>query len=178
MHRRTFLQAVASASALSESAKPQPAPSTSAPGDGIRLGFDTYSLRAFGWKDIQLLDYAAGLRVDTIQISDSKDYTSLDPVHLRQVREHAEHAGIRIDSGIGCICPKSKSWNPQDGPAPEKLIRGMQVAKAVGARSMRCFMGSLEDRRSPRPIEELMEATIGVFRAVANHLSIPSTSAR
>jgi hypothetical protein len=40
------------------------------------------------------------------------------------------------------------------------------VAKAVGATSMRCFMGSMTDRRGPRPIEEFMQATIDVFRAV------------
>jgi hypothetical protein len=31
---------------------------------------------------------------------------------------------------------------------------------------MRCFMGSMDDRRSDRPIEEFMDATIKVFKAV------------
>ncbi len=159
MDRREFIQTVAAASTLSPSG-------AAAASDGILLGFDTYSVRAFGWKDMQLLDYAAGLKVDTIQISDSNDYASLDPAHLRDVRDRAQRLGIRLDAGIGCICPLSKSWNPKNGTAPEKVVEGLNVAKAVGATSMRCFMGSMQDRRGPRPIEEFMQATVDVFRAV------------
>jgi sugar phosphate isomerase/epimerase len=46
------------------------------------------------------------------------------------------------------------------------VVEGLKVAKAVGARSMRCFMGSSADRRGDRAIEQLMESTIGVFRAL------------
>ena len=51
MLRRTFLgTGLGTAAAF---AAPLPA---SVP---VKLGFDTYSLRAFGWKIPQLLDYAA-----------------------------------------------------------------------------------------------------------------------
>jgi sugar phosphate isomerase/epimerase len=160
MKRRTFLQTAAGA------AMAQAAAGQNKLGEGIRLGFDTYSLRAFKWKDIQLLDYAAGLKVDTIQISDSGDYTSLDPKHLQVVKDHADRLGIQIDAGIGCICPISKSWRPGGPSAEQVTIDGLKVAKAVGARSMRCVMGSLDDRRTGRPIEEYMDATIKVFKAV------------
>ena len=56
-----------------------------APGEGIRLGFDSYSIRDFHWKDIQLLDYAASLKLDTIQLSGLSDYESLDAEHLASV---------------------------------------------------------------------------------------------
>jgi len=135
-------------------------------GAGIKLGFDTYSLRAFGWKDIQLLDFAAGLKVNTVQISDPGDYSSLDPAHLRDVKAHADRLGIEIDTGIGCICPVSKGWRPASG-SPEKMIaQGFNIAKIVGARSMRCVMGSPADRRSDTPVEQLMDVTIGVFKSV------------
>ena len=39
----------------------------------IKLGFDSYSIRAFQWKAIQLLDYAAGLKLDTVQLSSLGD---------------------------------------------------------------------------------------------------------
>ena len=45
----------------------------------VKLGFDTYSLRAFKWKGTQLLDYAAGLKLDTIQFSALADYGPLEP---------------------------------------------------------------------------------------------------
>jgi sugar phosphate isomerase/epimerase len=150
---------------MAQSARGQAAPASNV-GRGIRLGFDTYSVRAFGWKDMQLLDFAAGLKVDTVQISDSADYSSLDPAHLRDVKAHADQLGIQIDAGIGCICPISKSWKPAGGSPEKVLTDGLQVAKTVGAKSMRCFMGSMDDRRSDRPIEEFMDATIKVFKAV------------
>jgi sugar phosphate isomerase/epimerase len=164
LHRRTFLQTAIAGSAAAQAAAAQPAGSRV--GNGIKLGFDTYSLRAFKWKDIQLLDFAATLKVDTVQISDSADYSSLDPAHLQQVKEHAAQLGIELDSGIGCICPISKSWKNTGISAEQYAIDGLKIAKAVGARSMRCLMGSMEDRRSDRPIEEFMDATIKVFKAV------------
>jgi sugar phosphate isomerase/epimerase len=161
MHRRSFLQSAAASLAFAQAAQAQ-----NRLGAGIKLGFDTYSVRAFKWKDIQLLDYAAGLKADTVQISDSADYTSTDPAHLATVKAHADKLGLEIDAGIGCICPVSKSWKP-GGKSPEEVtIDGLKVARAVGARSMRCFMGSMDDRRGDKPIEYFMEATIKVLKAV------------
>src|ERR1051326_4219722 len=106
MLRRTFLQAT-SGVALAAAA--------TGPGEGIRLGFDTFSIRDFRWRDIQLPDYAAGLKIDTIQLSSLDDYESLDPAHLAKVKEHADRVGITIDAGIGCICDISKSWDKKEG---------------------------------------------------------------
>lgn len=165
MNRRQFLHAAAASTLLAQHSSAQPSARSKA-GEGIKLGFDTYSLRAFGWKDIQLLDFGASLKVDTIQISSSLDYSSLDPGHLREVKAHADRLGIQIDAGIGCICPIGKSWKADGGPADKQLTDGLKIAQTVGARAMRCFMGSPLDRRSDRPIEELMEATIKVFKSV------------
>src|SRR6516162_10777601 len=98
MQRRTFLQALAAAPMLQ-------AASTG----GLKLGFDTYSLRAFKWKDMQLIDWAASHGCDTIQISSSDDYSSLEPAHLQKVKDYAAQKGMTLDAGIGCICPASKS---------------------------------------------------------------------
>lgn len=132
----------------------------------IRLGFDSYSIRAFHWKAIQLLDYAASLKLDTIQLSGLEDYESFEPEYLARVKDHAAKVGIVIDGGMGCICPLSKSWNQKAGDPTENILRGLRVAKAVGAVSMRCYMGSAADRRGKDPIEALMESTIAVFRSV------------
>jgi sugar phosphate isomerase/epimerase len=132
----------------------------------IRLGFDSYSIRAFHWKAIQLLDYAASLKLDTIQISGLEDYESLEPDHLARVKEHAAKVGIAIDGGMGCVCPLSNSWNANNGDPLENILRGLRVAKAVGASSMRCFMGSGADRRGKNRIEALMENTTALFRSV------------
>jgi len=131
----------------------------------IKLGFDSYSIRDLRWRDIQLLDYAAGLKLDTIQLSGLHDYESLEPAHLANVKEHAERVGIIIDAGIGCICSLSEGWNPNMGSPTEYLRKGLAVAKAVGARSMRCYLGGRGDR--PK-LEQCMEVTINVLRSVRN----------
>lgn len=134
---------------------------------GIRLGFDTYSIRGLGWKDMQYLDYAASLHLDNVQLSSLDDYASLDPAHLQKVREHAEQAGITIDAGTGCICPLSKSWRNGTESGTDAVLAGLKVAKAVGAKVMRCVQGSLADRRNDDlPLQACMEETIRVFRSV------------
>src|ERR1051325_6083247 len=105
MLRRTLLKSAPLAAAA---APPQPA-------GGIRLGFDSYSIRAFKWTAIQLLDYAAGLKLDTIQLSSLNDYDSLEPAYLQQVKDHAARVGIAVDAGMGCICGSSASFNKKEG---------------------------------------------------------------
>jgi sugar phosphate isomerase/epimerase len=134
----------------------------------LKLGFDTYSLRAWKWKDIQFLDYAAQLNLDSVQISSVNDYASLDPAHLAKVKDHAARAGLTIDGGTGCISPTTKSWNARNGDPAAYLLQGLRAAKAVGAASMRCFIGSPTDRALiPQvPIDKHIESTLAVLRKV------------
>lgn len=132
----------------------------------IKLGFDTYSLRAFRWKALQLIDYAAAQKLDTIQISSLDDIENLEPAHLQKVKDAAARQGIALDGGIGCVCPTSKSWSARNGEPAAYVLKGLQVAKALGATSMRCFMGAEVDRRENGPIERHIEKTVQVFRSV------------
>jgi 3-oxoisoapionate decarboxylase len=158
MQRRTFLQTLPAAARAMSAAAAGEVP--------VKLGFDTYSLRAFKWKGTQLLDYAAGLKLDTIQFSALGDYGPLDAQNLQNVRQRAQQLGISIDSGMGCICDSAKAFNKNGPPARQQLLDGLKVSRAVGSKSMRCYMGSSEDRLGPLPIEAHMENTIKLFRAV------------
>jgi len=129
----------------------------------IKLGFDSYSIRDFHWRDMQLLDYAASLKLDTIQLSGLDDYESLEPAHLVKVKDHAARLGIAIDAGIGCICPLSKGWNGSHGTPTEYLLKGLRVANALGAPSMRCYLGGFADRPN---LQQCMEATVQALRSV------------
>ena len=159
MHRRSFLQAALSLPAALTLADTQPT---------LKLGFDTYSLRAFQWKALQFLDYASAQKLNAIQISSLEDYETLDPAHLRQVRDKAARLGIVIDAGMGCICPLSKSWGKRAGSGKDAVLEGLRASKAVGATSMRCFMGSMLDRRTddPQSLTACMNETIRIFRSV------------
>jgi hypothetical protein len=88
MNRRAFLQTLAAAPACA-------APQSAAP---VKLGFDTYSLRAFNWKLPQFLDYAAAQKLDTFQISSMSDYESYEPVYLQRMRDRAARLKLSFDA--------------------------------------------------------------------------------
>lgn len=155
MRRRSFLKAMSAAAApLARAASP------------VRLGYDTYSIRAFRWKALEHIEYAARQKLDAIQISSLGDFESLAPAHLAKVRDAAGRHGIRIDGGIGCICPTSASYRNSDGTPEEYIPRGLRTAKALGAAAMRCFVGSMSERRGKLPVEAHMEAAVKVLQSV------------
>jgi hypothetical protein len=107
MGRRTFLRQTALVSTTALAAHSFDAatasavqPIDAAPGEGIRLGFDTYSIRGLGWKDMQYLDYAASLHLDNVQLSSLNDYESLDPAHLQRVRELLQQQRIDLKRSL------------------------------------------------------------------------------
>jgi sugar phosphate isomerase/epimerase len=133
--------------------------------DRLRLGIDCYSLRSFHWKDIQLIDYAASLGVDAIQI-DMGDLASREPEHLRQVRDHAAEKGIRLDAATGCVCPVSSSFQPATKDPVQYLTDSMLAANQLGAKVLRCFISSPAERRSGVPSGKLIDATLKVLKSV------------
>lgn len=141
------------------------APAAPAADSPVRLGFDTYSLRAFKWKAPQLLNYAASQKLDTIQISSLDDFESREPAYLQKIKDQAARANIVIDAGTGCICPSSHSYKKDGPPARDRLLEALRVSKAVGAKAMRCYLGTTADRAAPG-IELHMENTIKLFRSV------------
>jgi sugar phosphate isomerase/epimerase len=168
MYRRAFLQSIPAAAALASAkrtlaAAAQRTPASAVP---IKLGFDTYSLRAFRWKAPQLVDFAGSLKLDAIQISSLDEYESREPAYLQKIKDQAARYNMALDGGMGCICPSSHSFNKDGPPARERMLEGLRVARAVGAKAMRCFMGSSDDRTGPLPIEAHMENTINVFQSV------------
>lgn len=157
MLRRTFLQSLPAA-AMAASA----APAADSP---VKLGFDTYSLRAFKWKAPQLLDYAASQKLDTIQISSLDDFESRDTAYLQKIKDQAARLHIAIDGGTGCICPSSASYKKDGPPARDRLLEALHISQTVGAKAMRCYLGSSRDRQRDG-IEPHMENTIKLFRSV------------
>lgn len=155
MLRRTFLASSSFAAAARRLRAAAP---------GIKLGYDTYSIRAWGWKALQHLDYAASLKLDTVQISSLGDFESLEPAHLAKVKQRAAELGITIDAGTGCICPSAKAYRASLGDPVEHLSKALRIAHTVGAKSVRCYLGDSVDRLGPTPFEQHMENTIKVFK--------------
>ncbi|MBI4890217.1 MAG: sugar phosphate isomerase/epimerase [Acidobacteria bacterium] len=154
LRREFFLSSLAGTAALVKAQNPK-----------LRLGYDTYSLRAWGMKAMEHLEFAAKHGCTAIQLSSLGDFESLEAAHLEKVKAKAAELNIVIDGGTGCICPTSKAYSARNGDAAEALAKALKVAKAVGARTLRCFLGSSEDRLHPNGIEYHMEQTVKVFRA-------------
>lgn len=163
MNRRCFLQVATGAgvATMARSAVGEAA----APGEHVRLGFDTYSIRGLRWKAPQVLNYAAGLKLDVLQITHG-DFESVEEPYLKKIKDQADRLGIAIEPGFGCICPQSKGWNPKQGDPSEYLRRGILAAKTLGSRSFKVFMGNSADRAGWAPIPAMMEAAIKILKSV------------
>jgi len=132
----------------------------------LRLGIDCYTLRDLDWKADQLLDYAAKVGADAIQVN-LGDLESTEDAYLHKVREHARRIGVTIEPGINAISPLSGRWNPRrQGTPTEHLLLGLRLAKALGASCVKCYMGYWGDRRSKTPIPAMMDAAIEALTTV------------
>src|SRR5665647_2366185 len=57
--------------------------------DRFPLGYNTYSIRALRWNDLQLIEYASSLKLDAIFLQDSIDPGTNDPAHWKAVKDAA-----------------------------------------------------------------------------------------
>jgi 3-oxoisoapionate decarboxylase len=163
-NRRQFLGAMAAGAAGCLA----PAWATG-PGDGerLKLGIDNFSIRAFGWKAPQLIEYAASLAVDTLLLSDLDVYESLDEDYLQRIRAHADRAGIELHAGTGSICPTSQSYNAAKwGPAEDHARLLIRTARRLGTSVARCYLGSRRDREGDGGIDRHIEEMVKVLKAV------------
>lgn len=164
--RRDFLKSLAAAG-LGATAYSSGGAQTGVKRRNIKLGFDNFSIRAYGWKAPQLLDYAASQKVDTVLFSDLGVYEQLTDAYLREVRAKADDLGIELQVGTGSICPTSNAYNQKTlGPAEDHLALTIKVARALGSKVARCYLGRADDRKSPGGIEARIADTAKVCQAV------------
>lgn len=152
MKRRTFLTssiAMAAAAATSGSAVP--------------LGLNSYCLRAMKWNDIELLDYAASLKLDALFLQDSLDPEAMVPAHWPKVKQHAAQLGLHLETGTGAVLPKT----PADFEASVKNLRTAIVrAAALGSPIVRCLIASDREHLPAGPIDQHIETMIKLLRTV------------
>jgi sugar phosphate isomerase/epimerase len=151
MTRRHFFGTAAGAALASAAAGPLP------------LGLNSYCLRAFRWNDRQMLDYAAGLKLDGVFLQDSPDPRAMEPAHWREVREWARSLGLRLETGGGGVMPRTADEIPA---RVEALRRNIERAAAMGSPIVRCVIASNRAALPPGDVERHIETLVKMAREV------------
>ena len=157
MHRREFLTGMAAALACASAAE-------SGSEKPIPMGLNTYCLRAMKWRDTELIDYTAGLKLDGIFLQDSLDPDVMQPAHWAKIREYTREKGLqRLETGGGTILPKT----PDGFDAQVKtLSRNITRAKGLGSPIVRCLFAGDRASMPPYPLQQNLEMAVRVLRAV------------
>lgn len=157
MQRRTFL-----ASALAAAPAPLAAADRQWP-----LGIKTYCLRFQRWPDKQLIDYCAGHRLDAIFLQDSLEAGVMDPQHRSEVRAWTRDAGLHLETGGGAILPaRAADWEQSAGT----LRKNIRRAAALGSPIVRALLASDRYAMPPGPVEQRIETTVRILRAVRSEV--------
>lgn len=130
------------------------------------LGVDNFSIRFNGFDAFQTLDYAHQIGLDVVHFSDLAPFESTERAYLEEVRQHAAGLNLLIEVGMGSICPTSTTFSPARGSAVEQLTEMLNIAALFGSPAVRCFLGRNEDRRTPIPLSDHIDATLATCQAV------------
>jgi len=131
----------------------------------MKLGIDLFSIRSQGWSPFEYLDYCAKWKARVVHFSEIRFLGSLEPDHLKKVREHATRLGIELEIGMRSLSRNSKYFDAKQGTAEEQLFRMIEAAQVIGSTIVRAFLGMSEDRKSPGGIEGHIEEVARVLRA-------------
>nr|PZN84308.1 MAG: xylose isomerase [Acidobacteriota bacterium] len=174
--RRTFLKTMGAAAMAIGSARAVEAAGVAfqGPAQRPRLGLDTFSIGAQNWTPMQILDFAARMKLDVVQFSEirflgSSDWqVALAPDNLRAIRNRADELGIALEVGMRSICPTSGSFDKAAGTAEEQLLRMVEAAKILGSPLVRCFLGSQADRATN--IDRHIDEVVRVLRNIRSQV--------
>jgi sugar phosphate isomerase/epimerase len=127
------------------------------------LGYNTYSIRALRWNDLQLLDYAAELKLDAVYLQDSIDPGNNDLAHWKTLKETAARLGLRLDGGDAGALPR----NPTGMDATlQRLREGIRHSVAIGSKLVRFRVAGDRATLPPGPVEKTMETMVSTLRSV------------
>ncbi len=158
MRRREFLLSPALSLLPLGSSLAQSSPQTWQP-----LGLNSYCLRAMRWRDKELLDYAAALKLDGVFLQDSTDPDTASLAHWKDVGEYAKKLNLHIETGVGAVLPKDAA---QTEASRQQLLLGIERAKAVGSPLVRCLLAADRAHLPPGTIDQHVESMARLLRSV------------
>ncbi|HUA59027.1 MAG TPA: TIM barrel protein [Verrucomicrobiae bacterium] len=127
------------------------------------LGYNTYSVRAMRWNDLQLLEYGSRLKLDTVYLQDSVDPANNDPAHWKLLKETAARLGLVVHGGDAGALPRT----PDGMDATlNRLREGIRHAVGMGSKLVRFRVAGDRASLPPGPVEKTMETMVNTLRRV------------
>ena len=156
MDRRTFILTGAAAAAFHASRAPAWGAAT------VELGSIDGSVNGNNFTAVQFLDHLASLKLTWAMISVPQAVLA-DEAALRQIRQHADALGIKIQLAHSSVCPSSRSFNAQNGTLEEQVARSLKASQIFGASCMRCILGGDPERpQIEMHLENMVKAVRGL----------------
>jgi 3-oxoisoapionate decarboxylase len=144
----------------------------------VELGSIDGSVGGNQFTPAQFLDYLSSIKLTWAMISLPPAVVG-DETAIRQIREHADKLGIKLQLAHGSVCPSARSFNAQLGTVEEQVTRALKASQIFGATCMRCVLGGDSERpqiemhidnmvKAVRPMRSRILDS-GVKLAVENH---------
>jgi 3-oxoisoapionate decarboxylase len=144
----------------------------------VELGSIDGSVGGNQFTAVQFLDYLSSIKLTWAMISLPPAVLD-DDAAVRQVRDHADRLGIKLQLAHGSVCPTARAFNPQLGTLEAQVARALKASQIFGARCMRCILGGDPERPQIEMHIDNMIAAVrglrsrivdsGVKLAVENH---------
>ncbi len=111
----------------------------------VELGSIDGSVSGNQFTAAQFLDYLASIKLAWAMISLPPAVLD-DEAAVRQVRDHADRLGIKLQLAHGSVCPSAKAFNPALGTLEAQVTRSLRASRLFGASCMRCILGGDPER--------------------------------
>ena len=117
----------------------------------VPLGYNTYSVRAMRWNDLQLLEYAASLKLDAVYLQDSVDPANNEPAHWKILKETAAQLGFELHGGDAGALPQT----PDGMDATMSACTRASGTRWASVRSWSAFASrAIAPAMPPGPVEQ------------------------
>ncbi len=147
-------------------------------GAAVELGSIDGSVGGNQFTPVQFLDYLASIKLTWAMMSLPVPVLD-DEAAIREIRQHADRLGIRLQLAHGSVCPSSRSFKPELGTLEAQVSRALRASQIFGATCMRCILGGDSERpQIDMHIDNMIKAVrglrsrivdSGVKLAVENH---------
>jgi 3-oxoisoapionate decarboxylase len=132
----------------------------------VELGSIDGSVGGNQFTPVQFLDYLSSIRLTWAMVS-LPAATLQDESAIKQIRDHADRLGIKLQLAFGSVCPSARAFNAQNGTLEDQVARALKASQIFGAKCVRCILGG--DPERPQ-IEMHIENMIKAVRAIRSRI--------